>query len=139
MRDCFVWSTNAVAAGSSGESRYGTGVRIIGLFVLAGLCEIGGGYLEWLWLRERRGLVFGLAGMAVLAAYGMVPVLQPREHPFGRVYAAYGAVFILLSAAWGWAIDGQRPDLRDCVGAAIAVAGAAILMWPREGGVPLAR
>ena len=109
-----------------------TVLRSAVLFVLAGLFEIGGGYLVWLWLRERRPLLLGLAGMIILALYGVLPTFQPAQHPFGRVYAAYGAVFIALSALWGWWIDGQRPDLRDAVGWAVCLAGAAILMWPRS-------
>jgi small multidrug resistance family-3 protein len=107
-------------------------MRVVPLFVLAGLLEIGGGYLVWLWLREHRGLLLGIAGFIALALYGIVPVLQPREHPFGRVYAAYGAVFIVLSVIWGWGIDHQRPDARDWAGAVIALVGAAVMMWPRS-------
>lgn len=110
-------------------------MRAIPLFLLAGLLEIGGGYLVWLWLRERRPLLLGLAGFVALALYGVIPVLQAREHPFGRIYAAYGAVFIVLSVLWGWQIDRQPPDLRDLVGSAICVAGALVLMWPRATGV----
>ncbi|MSP63709.1 MAG: YnfA family protein [Myxococcales bacterium] len=106
-------------------------MRAIPLFLLAGLLEIGGGYLVWLWLRERRPWLLGIAGLAALALYGVVPVLQAREHPFGRVYAAYGAVFILLSALWGWAVDLRPPDARDCIGIAICLAGALVMMWPR--------
>ena len=108
-------------------------MRSIALFILAGLFEIGGGYLVWLWLPQQRSWLVGLCGMSVLALYGIVPTFQPAQHPFGRVYAAYGAVFIALSALWGWWVDGQRPDLRDAAGTAVCLAGAAILMWPRTG------
>jgi small multidrug resistance family-3 protein len=106
-------------------------MRSVALFLLAGLLEIGGGYLVWLWLREHRSVLFGLAGFVVLGLYGIVPVFQPIEHPFGRVFAAYGAVFIALSLLWGWRVDGQRPDLRDTIGVAICLVGAAVMMWPR--------
>jgi small multidrug resistance family-3 protein len=89
--------------------------------------------MVWLWLRQQRSLVIGLVGMVVLAVYGVIPTLQPAQHPFGRIYAAYGAVFIALSALWGWLVDGQRPDLRDAVGTAVCLVGAAVLMWPRPG------
>ena len=108
-------------------------MRSAALFCLAGLFEIGGGYLVWLWLRQQRSWLVGACGMAVLVLYGIVPTFQPVEHPFGRVYAAYGAVFILLSVLWGWWIDGQRPDLRDVVGTTVCLAGALIMMWPRTG------
>ena len=62
--------------------------RSVLLFVVAGLMEIGGGYLVWLWLRERRGFAPGALGGLLLFLYGVVPTLQPAH--FGRVYAAYG-------------------------------------------------
>jgi small multidrug resistance family-3 protein len=103
------------------------------LFVLAGLLEVGGGYLVWLWLRESRHVFFGVAGFLALALYGTIPVLQDGAHPFGRVYAAYGAIFIVISLCWGIFVDKERPDLRDWVGAAVCVAGALVMMWPRGG------
>lgn len=106
-------------------------MRSAALFLLAGLLEVGGGYLVWLWLRGHRTLLVGLTGFVLLALYGIVPVFQPPEHPFGRVYAAYGAVFILLSVLWGWLIDGSTPDARDWVGGALCLLGAAIMMAPR--------
>ena len=101
------------------------------VFLAAGLLEIGGGYHVWLWLREGRHVAVGALGMVLLTLYGVVPTFQPPEHPFGRVYAAYGAVFIVLSVLWGALIDGQRPDARDLLGAAIALVGAAIMAGPR--------
>src|SRR5262245_43608042 len=83
-------------------------VASVALFALAGLCEIGGGYLMWKWWRDGAGWPAGLAGAVVLALYGIVPTYQPSH--FGRVYAAYGGVFVALSLAWGWAVDGIRPD-----------------------------
>lgn len=102
------------------------------LFLVAGLLEIGGGYLVWLWLRGGRAWVLGALGFVGLAAYGLIPVLQDPQHPFGRVYAAYGAIFILMSAAWGWVIDGQKPDLRDDIGVVLALVGAVVMMSPRR-------
>jgi small multidrug resistance family-3 protein len=83
------------------------------LFVLAGLCEIGGGYLVWGWVREHKPLAWALIGALVLAAYGVVAALQPISE-FGRVYAAYGGVFIGLAIAWGVMVDGfqARPMYR---------------------------
>jgi small multidrug resistance family-3 protein len=99
-------------------------------FVLAGLCEIGGGYLVWLWLRENKTIAYGLAGAGVLVLYGIVPTFQPAN--FGRVYAAYGGIFIVLSILWGWQIDRIAPDKYDLVGAGIALFGVLIIMyWPR--------
>ena len=55
----------------------------IGLYVFAGLCEIGGGYLVWLWFREGRPLGYGIAGAAILILYGIIPTFQTAH--FGRV------------------------------------------------------
>lgn len=99
-------------------------------FLLAGLCEIAGGYLVWLWLREGRGLWMGGVGGLLLMLYGVIPTLQPAS--FGRVYAAYGGVFIVLSLLWGWQVDKTAPDRFDLLGAGIALAGVLVIMyWPR--------
>jgi small multidrug resistance family-3 protein len=107
-------------------------IRSILLFALAGLAEIGGGYLMWLWLREERPLWVGLVGALVVVLYGIIPTFQPPSLDFGKVYAAYGGAFIVLSLLWGWMVDGVRPDTPSAVGAIIALAGAAIIVyWPR--------
>ena len=103
-------------------------VKSLLYFLLAGLCEIGGGYLMWLWLREGRSLLFGLSGAAILIVYGIVPTLQP-EGNFGRVYAAYGGIFIALSILWGWLIDNVQPDRFDIIGGIVALTGVAIIMY----------
>jgi small multidrug resistance family-3 protein len=108
-------------------------LRSIGLFLLAGLCEIGGGYLVWQWLREGKSIVVGLIGGMVLVVYGIIPTLQPAAFNFGRVYAAYGGVFIVLSLLWGWKIDGKMPDIFDLIGGLICLVGVAVIMyWPRS-------
>lgn len=99
-------------------------------FVVAGLLEIGGGYLVWQWLREGRGWWIGLIGGLLLMLYGIVPTFQPAN--FGRVYAAYGGVFVVGSLAWGWAVDDTPPDGADAVGALLCVIGVLVMMyWPR--------
>ena len=104
--------------------------RSVVLFALAGLCEIGGGYLVWLWRREHRSVLLGIVGGLVLFLYGILPTLQPSH--FGRVYAAYGGVFVVLSLLWGWWIDGHRPDAPDVTGGLIYLVGVGIIMyWPR--------
>jgi small multidrug resistance family-3 protein len=99
------------------------------LFALAGLCEIGGGYLVWLWLREEKAVWLGAIGGLVLFLYGVLPTLQPETAPFGRIYAAYGGVFVVLSLLWGWWVDGIRPDRFDVLGGLIALAGVGIIMY----------
>lgn len=103
-----------------------------GLFVLAGLCEIGGGYLIWGWLRQDRPLAWALLGAAILSLYGVVAALQPIE-AFGRVYAAYGGVFIALALVWGILVEGWRPDRYDVLGAIIAILGVVVMVAPPRG------
>ena len=94
------------------------------------MCEIGGGYLVWLWLRENRPFYYDVIGAVVLVLYGVIPTLQPAS--FGRVYAAYGGVFVVLSILWGWRIDKISPDRFDLIGGAVALVGVFIIMyWPR--------
>jgi small multidrug resistance family-3 protein len=99
-------------------------------FFLAGLCEIGGGYLVWLWLREGKSIWLAFFGAIVLVLYGVIPTLQPAH--FGRVYAAYGGIFIVLAILWGWQMDDIAPDKFDLIGGAISLAGVFVIMyWPR--------
>jgi small multidrug resistance family-3 protein len=106
---------------------------IIGaLFVLAGLCEIGGGYLVWGWMREHKPLQSALVGGLILAAYGVVAALQPISE-FGRTYAAYGGIFITLALAWGFLVDGFRPNRWDLLGALICVVGVVVMVAPPRG------
>lgn len=100
-------------------------------FILAGLCEIGGGYLIWLWLREGKGIELGLIGGIILILYGIIATFQPAN--FGRVYAAYGGVFIAMAIIWGWQVDKVIPDRFDIIGGIIAVIGMIVIMyWPRN-------
>ena len=97
------------------------------LFVLAGLAEIGGGYLVWLWWREARPWPLGLVGAAVLVLYGFIPTYQAAH--FGRVYAAYGGVFVVLSLLWGWVVGRVVPDRYDVAGVCLCLAGVAVIMY----------
>jgi small multidrug resistance family-3 protein len=100
-------------------------------FIVAGIFEIGGGYLIWLWLREGKSIWHGLIGAVILVLYGIIPTLQPAS--FGRVYAAYGGIFIVLSILWGWKVDNVLPDKFDIIGGFIALIGVLIIMyWPRS-------
>ena len=100
-------------------------------FLLAGLCEIGGGYLVWLWLRDGMSWMLGVLGGFVLFAYGVVPTFQPSH--FHRIYAAYGGIFILMALIWGWIFQGIRPDMFDVIGAIISLVGVTIIFYiPRK-------
>jgi small multidrug resistance family-3 protein len=97
------------------------------LFFAAAVAEIGGGYMVWKWLRERKGVLFGILGGIVLFIYGVIPTFQPAQ--FGRVYAAYGGIFIVSSILWGMLVDKKKPDRYEVVGSLIAVMGAVIIFY----------
>jgi small multidrug resistance family-3 protein len=103
-----------------------------GLFVVVGLCEVGGGYLVGRWMREHKPLTWALLGAAILATYGVVAALQPISE-FGRVYAAYGGLFIALSLAWGIIVDGFTPNRYDLLGTLMSVAGVVVMVAPPRG------
>ena len=107
-------------------------LRSLGLFTLAGLCEIGGGYLVWLWLKEGKPLLWGGLGALILILYGVVPTWQ-TESAFGRVYAAYGGIFVILSTFWAWGIERQTPDVYDWLGGCLCLLGVAVIMWSPRG------
>ncbi|MGB7661726.1 MAG: YnfA family protein [Nitrososphaeraceae archaeon] len=101
-------------------------------FFIAGLCEIGGGYLVWLWLREDMSWVLGVIGGFILFLYGIVPTFQPSY--FHRIYAAYGGVFIAMALLWGLLFERVIPDFYDVLGAMIAIIGIIIIYYvPRKG------
>ena len=106
-------------------------IKSLSIFVLAGLFEIGGGYLVWLWLKDGKPLWYGLLGGLILALYGVVATWQTAN--FGRVYATYGGIFIAMALIWAWKVDGFKPDRWDLIGAIIAVTGACIIIYmPRN-------
>lgn len=94
------------------------------LFLGAGLMEIDGGYLVWLWLRNDRSVWLGALGGLLLVLYGVLPTMQPAGFDFGRVYAAYGDVFV-CSRCCG-RIDGIKPDVATVVGAVICLIGVGV-------------
>ena len=104
-----------------------TSVTSVGLFLLAALAEIGGGYLVWLWIRQKKKIIFGIVGGIILFTYGIIPTLQPSN--FGRVYAAYGGFFIISSILWGMMVDKKRPDRFEIIGCMVAVLGAVIIFY----------
>lgn len=99
----------------------------LGLFFFASLLEIGGGYLVWKWLREHKGKVFGLIGGLILFSYGIVPTFQPAN--FGRVYAAYGGIFIVSSILWGYWIDKKKPDRFEILGSMTVLVGVTVMFY----------
>lgn len=106
-------------------------IKSISLFIVAGLCEIGGGYLVWIWLKESKPLWYGILGCVILALYGIVATFQTSN--FGRVYATYGGIFIIMSLLWAWKVDNFKPDRYDFIGAIIALLGVCIIIYfPRK-------
>lgn len=108
-------------------------IKSIFYFLLAGVFEIGGGYFIWLWLREGKSLIYGIIGALALILYGIIPTLQPENSNFGRVYATYGGIFIVLSLLWGWKVDNIIPDKFDLIGGFIALIGVLIIMYAPRG------
>ena len=105
-----------------------TGVRSVGLFVLAAVAEIGDAWLVRQGVREHRGFAWIGAGIIALGLYGFVATLQADPN-FGRILAAYGGVFVAGSLVWGMALDGYRPDRYDIAGAVVCLVGVAIIMY----------
>ncbi len=129
IKHCLInLKTNLESRCSSRERCF---VYTILLFILAGIFEIGGGYLIWLWLREGRELIFAFSGAIVLFLYGIIPTFQPSY--FHRIYATYGGIFVVMSILWGWLFDKIQPDTYDLIGALIILIGVSIIFyWPRK-------
>ncbi len=101
------------------------------IFVIAGIFEIGGGYLIWMWLRKGYGLGYGLLGALILAGCAVVTTFQSAS--FGRVSATYGAFFIVMSLIWAYYFDNFKPDRYDIIGSLVCIAGAAIIYLAPRG------
>lgn len=104
--------------------------QIAGLFVITALAEIVGCYLPYLWLRQGKSAWLLLPSALSLAVFAWLLTLHPTAA--GRVYAAYGGVYVSVALAWLWLVDGVRPGITDAVGVALCLAGmAAIMLGPR--------
>ena len=97
------------------------------LFFAAAIAEIGGGYLICSWIRKKKTIILGLVGGLILFVYGILQTLQPSN--FGRVYAAYGGIFVVFSVIWGILIDKKKPDRFEVIGSLIVLSGAAIIFY----------
>jgi small multidrug resistance family-3 protein len=102
-------------------------LKTIGLFFVTALAEILGCYLPYLWLREDRPMWLLLPAALSLALFAWLLTLHPTAS--GRVYAAYGGVYIFVAIVWLWTVDGIKPTAWDMVGSTIAVLGMAIIMF----------
>ena len=101
------------------------------LFVATAVAEILGCYLGYLWLRKAASVWLLLPAALSLALFVWLLTLHP--HAAGRVYAAYGGVYIAAAIAWLWAVDGVRPDRWDIVGVALSLAGMAVIYFGPRG------
>lgn len=106
-------------------------LKMLGLYVLTAIAEIVGCYLVWLWLKQDRSGWLLLPAALSLAAFAGLLTLHPAAT--GRVYAAYGGVYVATAIAWLWAVDGVRPDRWDVAGSAIALIGMAIIAFAPRG------
>ena len=107
--------------------------KVLGLFVLTAVAEIVGCYLPYLWLKQERSAWLLLPAALSLAAFVWLLTLHP--HAAGRVYAAYGGVYVSIALLWLLLVDAVRPTLTDVVGVAVCLLGMAIIMFgPRYAG-----
>lgn len=107
-------------------------MRTLLLFVLTALAEIVGCYLPYLWLREHRSAWLLLPAGASLGAFVWLLSLHPQAS--GRVYAAYGGVYVAVALLWLWAVQAIRPTRWDLLGAGLCLLGMAVIMFaPRQG------
>lgn len=101
--------------------------KTLGLFALTAVAEILGCYLPYLWLRHGRSVWLLLPAAASLAAFVWLLSLHPQAA--GRVYAAYGGVYVSVALLWLWAVDSIRPSFTDWIGVGVALLGMAIIMF----------
>lgn len=97
------------------------------LFIATALAEIVGCYLPWLWLRQGKSAWLLLPAALSLGLFAWLLTLHATAA--GRVYAAYGGVYIGVALAWLWAVDGVRPTAWDVAGVLVALAGMGIIMF----------
>jgi len=91
------------------------------------------GYLVWQWLRDGKSNWYCSAGDIGLIIYGVVPTQQPLSDSFGRVYATYGEIFIVLSLLWRWKIDNVFSDKFDLIGGVISFIDVLVIMYYPRG------
>lgn len=102
-------------------------LKTFGLFIITALAEIGGCYLLYLWLRKGASTWLLVPGAAALAAFAWLLTLHPTAA--GRVYAAYGGVYVAVALAWLWLVEGVKPTSWDMIGAGITLAGMGVIMF----------
>ena len=101
--------------------------KTLALFVATALAEIVGCYLPYLWLREGKSPWLLVPTAASLALFAWLLTLHPTAA--GRVYAAYGGVYITVALGWLWLVDGIAPRRTDLIGVALCLAGMGVIMF----------
>jgi small multidrug resistance family-3 protein len=101
-------------------------LKTLGLLFVTAIAEILGCYLPYLWLKEDKSVWLQVPAVFCLALFAWLLSLHPTAA--GRVYAAYGGVYIFVAILWLWVVDGIRPSMWDMVGASVAILGMAIIM-----------
>ena len=102
-------------------------MKTLALFVATALAEILGCYLPWLWLKQGQSAWLLVPAALSLALFAWLLTLHATAS--GRVYAAYGGVYIGVAILWLWAVDGVRPTPWDLTGSAVVLAGMLIIVW----------
>ena len=102
-------------------------MKTFALYVATALAEIIGCYLPYLWLKEGKSIWLLLPAAASLAIFAWLLTLH--ETAAGRVYAAYGGVYISVAIVWLWAVDGVRPTPWDIAGVLVARTGMGVIMF----------
>ena len=102
-------------------------LRTLALFIATALAEIVGCYLPYLWLREGKSAWLLVPAAASLALFAWLLTLHPQAA--GRIYAAYGGVYVGAALAWLWWVDGVRPTPTDWLGVGLCLAGMAVIMF----------
>lgn len=103
----------------------------MGLYALAAVMEIAGCFAVWAWWRGA-SVLWLVPGAAALGLFALALALTPPAFA-GRSFAAYGGVYIATSLLWLWLVEGTRPAPADLGGAALALAGAAVILWAPRG------
>jgi small multidrug resistance family-3 protein len=102
-----------------------------GLFIITAIAEIIGCYLPLLWLNQRASAWVLIPAALSLVLFVWLLTLHPTAA--GRVYAAYGGVYVATALVWLWLVEGERPHLWDITGSVVALAGMAIILFaPRS-------
>ena len=107
-------------------------LRTLLLFVLTACAEIFGCYAAWLWLRKHDSAFWLIPGALSLALFAWLLTLHPSDDA-GRVYAAYGGVYVVTALGWLFIVEGRAPKLLDLVGALLCLAGMGVIMFAPRG------